>query len=102
MSPQKRSKANQGLPAGWRFKHGAYHFRVPKSVAHHWDGKREFRLGKTLPEAHAAFAQRIGYQGNVQRMEQLCDRYLLEVVSKKKPATQRSNQYSLKRIRRVF
>ncbi|MEE4191539.1 MAG: tyrosine-type recombinase/integrase [Halieaceae bacterium] len=35
-------------------------------------------------------------------MEQLCDRYALEVVPDKKPATQRSNLYSLRRIRRAF
>jgi len=62
----------------------------------------EYRLGATLAEAHAEFSRRIGYEGRVQTMDQLCDRYLLEVVPDKAPATQKSNQLSLARIRPVF
>jgi len=35
-------------------------------------------------------------------MEQLCDRYAIEVLPEKAPATRRSNQYSLQRIRKAF
>jgi integrase len=93
---------NRSLPSRWRYRHGAFYYRVPPRARQHWDNKTEFRLGTTLAEAHATFAQRIGYEGEVRTMDQLCDRYTLEVVSEKAPATQRSNQYSLQRIRRAF
>lgn len=102
MAPRKRNRDNNALPARWRYKHGAYHYRVPAGAEHHWDGKGEFKLGRTLAEAHQVFAQRIGYEGDVLLMEHLCDRYTLEVLPGKKPATQRSNQYSLRRIRKAF
>jgi len=102
MSPKKRNKENKSLPKGWRFRYGMYLYRVPKGAEQFWEGKSEFKLGKTLHEAHQTFAERVGYQGNVNTMAQLCDRYALEALPKKAPATQRSNQYSLLRIRKVF
>ncbi len=102
MTPKPRSKINRGLPKGWRFKHGAYRYRVPEYCRHHWDGKTEFTLGKTLAEAHEVFSRRVGFEGKVMTMAQLCDRYALEVLPGKKPATQRSNQYSIRRIRKAF
>lgn len=102
MSPRKRKPEHRGLPARWRWKDGAYRYRVPEHARDHWDGKSEFRLGSTLAEAHATFAKRVGYEGNVSTMCQLCDRYALEVVSEKAAATRKSNSYSLARIRRAF
>ncbi len=71
MTPRKRNSENQKLPARWRFKHGAYYYRVPTGAGQHWDGKKDFRLGKTLAEAHATFAARIGYEGKVVLMDDL-------------------------------
>lgn len=102
MTPRKRTKVNSGLPKNWRHKHGAYHYRVPKGEEHRWDGRTEFRLGATLHEAHRVYAMRQEFLGSVHTMAQLCDRYAIEVMPLKAPATQKSNQYSLKRIRRVF
>jgi hypothetical protein len=56
MTPQKRNKQHQGLPRNWRQKHGAYYYRVPKRERDRWDGKTEFRLGKTLAEAYRTYA----------------------------------------------
>lgn len=102
MPPQKRNRENKRLPQGWRHRYNAYYYQVPKEVRHHWDNKSEFKLGKTLTEAHATFAQRTGYLGKVHTIAQLCDRYVSEVVSKKGPATQRSNHYSIARIRQLL
>lgn len=102
MAPQKRNKENRRLPAGWRYRYGAYYYQVPKAVRHLWHGRTEYRLGKSLAEAHAVFAGRCGYDGSVRTMAQLCDRYTLEVLPKKGPATQRSNQLSIARIRRIL
>lgn len=100
--PRKKNKENKQLPIRWRYYHGAIYYRVPQAERHLWDGKSQFRLGRTLAEAHQTFAQRAGAYENTDRMGQLCDRYALEVVPGKKPATQRSNQYSLRRIRAAF
>ena len=106
MSPKSRSKENSGLPRNWRWKGGgkgrALYFRVPKGSEYYWDDKTEFRLGGNMAEAHMEYAKRIGYDGKVVLMEQLCDRYTCEVLPDKAPATRRSNEYSLKRIRAAF
>lgn len=106
MSPKSRSKENSGLPRNWRWKGDgkgrALYFRVPKGAEHYWDGKTEFRLGGNMAEAHMEYAKRIGYDGKVVLMEQLVDRYICEVLPEKAPATRRSNEYSLKRIRTAF
>ena len=54
-----RKKEHKGLPSRWRWKHGAYQYRVPSGQEHLWDYKKEFRLGKTLSEAHVVYAGRI-------------------------------------------
>lgn len=100
--PKKRTKDNQGLPARWRLKHGAYYYRVPPGEEHHWDGKKEFRLGKTLHEAHATFAKHIQLYEHASTMAQLLDRYVVEVVPLKAPVTQRNNRHSIQKLRAVF
>lgn len=101
MTP-KRTKDNNALPRYWRHRYGAYYYRVPPGEEHRWDGKREYLLGHTLAEAHRTYALRQDHVGNANTMAQLCDRYVIEVLPLKAPATQRSNQYSLQRIRSVF
>lgn len=57
--PRKRNEENKGLPARWQFFHGAYYYRVPPGQEPAWDGQQRFRLGKTLPEAYKAYADRV-------------------------------------------
>ena len=102
MMPKPKNKENKPLPKRWRLKHGAYYYRVPPGLEHYWDGKTEFRLGKTLSEAHRTFADRAHLNENITKMEQLCDRYELEVVPDKAASTQKSNHYSIQRLRKVF
>ena len=103
MAPKKRNTENAGLPARWRLKHGAYYYRVPPGLESYWDGKKDFRLGKTLSEAHRVFSERVQvFDGQVSTMEHLFDRYLVEVIPNKAPATQRSNRISMARLRSVF
>lgn len=102
MSPKPRSSDNKDLPKGWRRKGQSIYYRVPRGAEHHWDGKTEFKLGKSLAEAHATFSERIGYEGRVTTMDQLCDRYSTEVIPKKAPATQKLNKLSIGRIRKAF
>ena len=44
MAPRKRNSENRPLPERWRFKHGAYYYRVPPGLEASWDGKKEFRF----------------------------------------------------------
>lgn len=102
--PKKKLSENKSLPSLWRFKHGAYYYRVPKHVRHLWDGKTEFRLGSTVAEAHMTFSKRLTDFDKfvIVTMSQLCDRYQFEVLPLKSPASQRSNLNSLAFIRSVF
>ena len=102
MSPKPRNKGNRELPARWRFRHGAYYYRVPVNCRDSWDGKTEFRLGKTLPEAYKAWSERLEYLSDARNMSELLDRYALEVVPEKAHKSQESNRISIRRLRPVF
>lgn len=97
-----RLSKNKSLPSRWRKRGKSYYYRPHPGARHHWDGKVEYCLGQSLAEAHAEFARRIGYEGTLRTVAQLCDRYLLEVVPGKAAATQKSNRLSIARIRGVM
>jgi integrase len=99
---RKRSPENTGLPARWRNVHGAYYYQVPPGLEPFWDGKKTYRLGKTLPEAYKAWALRIEANDKTNTIGQLLDRYLLQVVPKKSPKTQTANVLYVKQLRAVF
>ena len=91
MPPLKRLPENRRLPARWVQKHGAFYYLVPPGLEAGWDGKKWFRLGTTLAEAHAAFAARIKDKPVAKTIGQLLDRYAVEVVPKKAPKTASEN-----------
>ena len=100
--PRKRSKQNQGLPARWKFEHGAYFYRVPPGLEAMWDNKKTFRLGDKLNEAYKVWADRLQRTDKANTIGQLLDRYALEVIPTKAPASQTSNLQQLPILRRVF
>jgi integrase len=100
--PRARKKENQGLPKRWRHTHGGYYYQVPPGQESAWDGKKSFRLGKTLPEAYRVWAERIGVVENARTIGALLDRYLLQVIPCKKITTQRQNKIAIKPVRAVF
>jgi integrase len=101
--PKIRNQENKGLPERWRFYHGAYYYRVPPGQEKYWDGKKSFRLGITLPEAFKEWAKRAELKDRPpSTINQLLDRYQLEVIPTKAPATQESNLRRLEKIRGVF
>jgi integrase len=100
--PKPRKPEHRSLPARWRFKHGAYYFRVPRGLEAEWDGKQEFRLGSTLAEAYREWAMRLESAEGIRSLGDLFDRYAAEVVPAKAPKTQVSNRLSLRRLRLVF
>lgn len=100
--PRKRNSINRPLPNRWRYKHGAYYYRVPKSDSGMWDHKTEFRLGKTLNEAYKVWSARLQASTDISTLGQLLDRYLSEVVPLKAYKSQESNRISIGRIRSSF
>lgn len=104
MPPKPRDKKNKPHPKGWRWKNGAWRYRVPKGMESEWGGVTEFKLGVTLSEAHATWAERLKeYEaGGLVYMSQLLDKYEIEIVPTKAPATQKSNRMSLQRLRQGF
>lgn len=100
--PPKRNKENAGLPTRWKLQHGAYYYRVPPGLESMWDGKKMFRLGKTLPEAYKVWAERIANPERVRTVGALLDRYLLEVVPTKAVTSQATNKYFIAALRKAF
>jgi len=100
--PRKRNKEHKGLPERVRWKDGAYRYLVPKGQEHHWNGKTEFKLGKTLPEALVVYAGKMAsVEGAIQSFNQLIDRYLLEVTPTKSQATQIDEVRHLTKLREM-
>lgn len=102
MAPKPRKQENRGLPARWRFKHNAYYYRVPTDLVELWDGKNEFRLGKTLNEAYRTWAERLELYSDAKTMAELLDRYALEVIPTKAWKSQESNLISIRKLKPVF
>lgn len=100
--PKKRKAENKGLPTRWRLIHGAYYYRVPPGHEASWDGKKQFRLGKSLPEAYKVWADRLGTLDDAKTIGDLLDRYSLEVVPKKEATTRAQNASAIKRLRAVM
>jgi integrase len=99
--PRPRKPENRGLPARWRKFHGAYYYQVPLGLEALWDGKKQFRLGSSLPEAYRVWAERIG-STDVRTIGELLDRYAAEVVPTKAPTTQSGNNLQMVQLRKVF
>lgn len=100
--PRPRKKVNAGLPTRWSLEHGAYYYFVPPGLEEFWDGKKRFRLGDKLNDAYKTWAERLGQKVKVRTLAHLLDRYALEVIPGKAPASQVSNRAQIKTLRRVF
>lgn len=100
--PKKRKVENNGLPRRWRHYHNAYYYRVPPGFESSWDGKKQFRLGSTLPEAYKTWADRLSTLDDAKTIGDLLDRYALEVVPKKEVTTQAQNASAIKRLSAVM
>lgn len=102
MSPRKRNPENEGLPKRWKVEHGAIYYQVPKGQEPAWDGKKKFRLGRTLSEAHKAWSARIDTDIDVTNIGSLLDRYLLEVTPTKAVRTQQDEPGYVARLKPKF
>ncbi|NYT38922.1 integrase [Pusillimonas soli] len=99
---RKRNSENRGLPDRWRYTHKAYYYQVPPGREAQWDGRKTFRLGKTLPEAYKTWAARLDNQIGVRTIGDLLDRYALEVVPTKAVSTHEQQAIWIRQLRKVF
>lgn len=93
------------MPRRWQLEHGAYYYRVPPGFEHLWDGKKRFPLGRTLSEAHATFAERVGVaaQDKITHCGPMLDWYVVHVVAKEtNPLTKAAKLLHVKNLRPVF
>lgn len=102
MGRKRTDSNNKGLPPRWRFTRNAYYYQVPPGNERMWDGKKTFRLGKTLAEAHRMWAERVEVAKNVRTVGNLLDRYEKEIVPTKAKSTQSLNHIYIKNLRSVF
>ncbi|THF64356.1 site-specific integrase [Pseudothauera rhizosphaerae] len=100
--PRRRNPENAGLPRRWQHTHGAYYYQVPPGLEALWDGKRKFRLGKSLPEAYRTWADRLGQQDAASTVRDLLERYALEVVPTKAPKSRTENARYITKLIAVF
>lgn len=102
--PSKRKPENAGLPTGWISKHGAYYYKPPVDLRPRWDGKSWFRLGTTLPEAYAVWAERIAAPKTANTFNELFDQYLIdpEGLTAKKPKTRTEYRKYIEKLRPPF
>lgn len=102
MPPRRRNPENAGLPRRWKREHGAYFYQVPPGLESQWDGKKKFRLGANLAEAYDVFAKRLGQVARCTTVADILERFALQVLPRKAPATRDSYARTLPRLSRVF
>lgn len=100
--PKKRLPDHKGLPRNWRFKNGSYRYRVPLNERHLWGNKAEATLGKTLGEAYRKWAEKQENIGIAKTINDLLDRYRLEIVPTHPPGTQALYEIYMVSLRKVF
>lgn len=102
---RKRNKENLGLPPRWRMVRSTYYYSVPPGTEQFWDGKQQFRLGKSLTEAHETWRKRVETdqdENGCRTVGQLLDKYLLEVVPDFKCQYKKFNETTIVRLKKVF
>lgn len=102
MASHKRLPENRPLPARWTLKHGAYYYLIPPGLEDRWGGKKWFRLGENLADAHRTYAERVQLSPQAANIGQLLDRYLVEVVPAKAPKSATENIRQIAHLRPVF
>lgn len=99
---RRRNSENRGLPNRWQYIHNAYYYQVPPGLEQLWDGKKKFRLGKTLAEAYKVWATRLESNIEVRTIDDLLDRYVLEVIPEKAVSTHEQQSIWIRQLRGVF
>ena len=100
--PRPRNKENKGLPKRWRKRGGSYYYLVPLDQRSNWDGKTEFKLGRTLTEAYKCWAERLEIIDGAETVAELAERFMLEHLPTTSHANQQQSALALRRLLPVF
>jgi len=100
--PKPRKTENKGLPARWRFVRNAYYYQVPPGRESEWEGKKTYRLGRTLPEAYAKWAEKVGEVSRVTNVGELLTRYAREVLPYKPAKVRAERARHIAKLTKVF
>lgn len=100
--PRYRRPENKALPSRCRWRRGVIYYDVPKGQEHLWNGKTLYRLGTNLTEMYRTLADKTERKTNVRTIEELLDRYAIEVVPTKAPLTAKGNMFQIVILKRVF
>jgi Site-specific recombinase XerD len=92
--PPKKRKEGLHLPPRVYYKHNAYYFVDVKRKWH--------RLGSNLADAMNKWAKIIDQSGKIVTMNQLFNRYMLEVAPLKSPGSYNKNIYQIQNLRESF
>lgn len=99
---QRKRRARTSTPSRWYQKAGTWYYDVPVDLREQWDGRRWFRLGRTLNEAYETWFRRGGGGGDLRTVGDLFDRYLGEVVPALAAPTQRQYTDAIGLLRVAF
>jgi len=100
----RKRKKDKHLPPRIYWKHGAFWYIAPdgKDTLSGKYKQKSIRLGKTEFEALGQYGKLICTSREIHAMNDVFDRYFLEVSSQKAPTTYKKDFYSLKGLRKVF
>lgn len=100
--PRKRNPENRGLPPRCRWLHGAIYYQVPPGLEPQWEGKKTFRLGKTLSVAYSEWAKRCEAKKKIITIGDLLQRYFLEISPLKPFQSLKSDTRCYKELQPAF
>lgn len=96
MPPAKRN-SNKHLPPNVYHKYGAYYYVSNVNKKRKW-----YRLGESLSEAMNEWTKIVNCNDRIITMNQLFNRYMVEVAPTKSPASYRQNQIQIQNLRLFF
>lgn len=104
---RNRSKSNEILPPYVMRRGHRFYFEPKGEMISHFGGKKSFPLGGSYPEMFILYKSLLDKHdvGDCQRintMDQLLDRYLVDVSPKKAPSTHESEVKRAKKLKKVF
>ena len=110
--PRARLTKNLGLPPRSHWHHGAIHYMVPRGQEPAWDGRKKFRLGKTVAEAFKTYSSRISAIENatpevaaylgIRTVGEALDQYFLKASSQKAATSRQNDANGIRQLKHVF
>lgn len=105
--PRKRKSSNAKLPPYVMCRSGRYYLEPKGDLVHRYGGRKSIPLGKTFTEMYMRYVElsrdcRLSKYGSFNQMNELLDRYVLEVTPKKAESGQKREINRLMFLKEVF